>query len=157
MAKSQGPDCTLSPLARPGKAVALEARIELWSASDRPLAFQLLKTNRCCDERFQLSTDGHSFRLDGNGAGCHEAFLPGAGGWRGGVSLDIPFHRTPPACRRIPGRLPRLSSLHASGVQVLSRLNVRKRYLRDDLQTIRLQRDQFARVIAQDPHRVNIQ
>jgi hypothetical protein len=54
-AKAQGPAFTLSPLARPGKAVALEARIELWSASDHLVAFQFLKTILRDDERFQQS------------------------------------------------------------------------------------------------------
>jgi hypothetical protein len=54
--KSQGPAFTLSPLARPGKAVALEARIELWSASDHSVAFQFPKTILRCDETAQLST-----------------------------------------------------------------------------------------------------
>ena len=54
--KSQGPAFTLSPLARPGKAVALEAQIELWSASDHSVAFQFPKTILRCDETAQLST-----------------------------------------------------------------------------------------------------
>ena len=54
--KSQDPTFTLSPLARPGKAIALEAQIELWSASDHSVAFQFPKTILRCDETAQLST-----------------------------------------------------------------------------------------------------
>src|SRR4030095_14181703 len=36
-------------------------------------------------------------------------------------------------------------------------LHIRKRHLREDLQPIRLQRNQLSRVIAQNPHRMDVQ
>jgi len=44
MTSVEDPNYTLSALARPGKALALEAQIELWSALyRRPAAFQFLE------------------------------------------------------------------------------------------------------------------
>jgi len=74
-AKAQGPAFTLSPLARPGKAVALEARIELWSASDHLVAFQFLKTILRDDERFQQSRyAGHKIVLTETGLAATGVF-----------------------------------------------------------------------------------
>src|SRR5881396_4210957 len=82
------------PLARPGKAIALEAQIELWSATSRRLAFQFLKTTPRCHETSKTTEAGSADRLDGAGAGCHDRFSVPVAGRRRDLSLDSPFHRT---------------------------------------------------------------
>jgi len=98
------PKLTLSPLARPGKAIALEAQIELWSAiiAAVPLFSFRRRRHVLMNDRI-FGEAGSADRLDGVGAGCPGSFsLPAAGRWET-VSLDSPFHRTTPSAPPVPG------------------------------------------------------
>src|SRR5881296_4125783 len=86
------PTCrTISPLARPGKAIALEAQIELWSAISRRLAFLFLKTTPRSHEASKTSEAGSTDRLNGAGAGCHEKSFVQVAGRRRSIFLTAPF------------------------------------------------------------------
>src|SRR5206468_8184593 len=92
--RAGGTSLTLSPLARPGKAVALEAQIELWSAfiaaaslfSFRRQHHVVMNDRNSCKAGEQISsTEG--------GWLPRRVLRPGAGRRRD-ICLDSPFHRT---------------------------------------------------------------
>ena len=64
---------TLSALARPGKALALEAQIELWSAINRPVPLFSFPndTNVVMSSHRTLVMLGQQIASTEDGAGCH--------------------------------------------------------------------------------------
>jgi hypothetical protein len=91
------PHMTLSPLARPGKAIALEAQIDLWSALIVHLliSFRIMSFMHCSS-----STAGTSVRLTRSWAGCPDCILVS------GLSPDGEvFLLTSPFIDRYPGLL----------------------------------------------------
>src|SRR4030095_12513499 len=93
------PNMTLSPLARPGKAIDLEAQIELWSAIQAAVPLFSFSTSLrvgMTDRIFDRSRIQDAARVS-RGWLPRQGFFVRVARRRGGIFLDSPFHRTTPA------------------------------------------------------------
>src|SRR5881296_3872839 len=74
--RTEVPLSTLSPLARPGKAIAPEAHIELWSAIKPPSCFSVSEgTHHVVMNRRKPRKPDQQIVSTEPGAGCHERGL----------------------------------------------------------------------------------